>query len=224
MPLRRAAGPYRGTERSIATAPRELSDHHRSVPGPRSAVKPEPPSGPDYRPHRVRRRREAARRQDGPAARCRRRQPARDGAAFRGSLPGRGVHTDDVVGIAAEFLNGTAGYWLVGSDGGVFDFGLNYGGSLPGDHITVHDIVAVTPAYYLIGADGGVFNMQPGFLRFCGSAAGDTTAPIVAGVADPETLGAGGYWLLGRDGSLFAYGAPDDGTVSAARQRSTPCL
>jgi hypothetical protein len=40
---------------------------------------------------------------------------------FYGSLPGLGVHVDNVVGIAPAANYG--GYYLVGSDGGVFSFG-----------------------------------------------------------------------------------------------------
>src|SRR5580704_14692153 len=50
---------------------------------------------------------------------------------FYGSLPGLGIHVDNIVGIAPAANYG--GYYLVGSDGGVFSFGdTSYEGSLPG--------------------------------------------------------------------------------------------
>jgi len=55
------------------------------------------------------------------------------------------------------------GYWLVGADGGVFNFGdAAYYGSLPGEHVSPTEPVvgmAATPdgaGYWLVGADGGV--------------------------------------------------------------------
>jgi hypothetical protein len=42
-------------------------------------------------------------------------------APFENSLPGLGVHVDDIVGIAAT--HDDRGYWLVGSDGSVYAFG-----------------------------------------------------------------------------------------------------
>ncbi len=55
------------------------------------------------------------------------------------------------------------GYWLTGSDGGVFAFGdAPFEGSLPGIGIKVNNIISIVPSsdgngYSLIGADGGVF-------------------------------------------------------------------
>ena len=58
---------------------------------------------------------------------------------------------------------GSTGYWMVGSDGGVFAFGdAPYLGSLPGLHVHVDNIRAVVPTadgkgYWMVGSDGGVF-------------------------------------------------------------------
>ena len=67
----------------------------------------------------------------------------------------------NIVGMAPA-ANYT-GYYLVGSDGGVFSFGsTSYEGSLPGLGIAVNDIVGLVPSsddrgYFLVGRDGGVF-------------------------------------------------------------------
>jgi hypothetical protein len=50
----------------------------------------------------------------------------------------------DVVGVVATSTG--KGYWMVGSDGGVFAFGdAGFVGSLPGIGVHVSDIVAVVP-------------------------------------------------------------------------------
>jgi len=61
-------------------------------------------------------------------------------------------------------IAGTAtgeGYWLVGSDGGIFAFGTaQYAGSLPADGVSVSDVVGITESgtgtdgYLLVGSDG----------------------------------------------------------------------
>jgi hypothetical protein len=54
------------------------------------------------------------------------------------------VHVSDIVSVVPT-LDGL-GYWMVGSDGGVFAFGdAGYLGSLPGLGVHVNDIVAVVP-------------------------------------------------------------------------------
>ena len=40
----------------------------------------------------------------------------------------------------------TGGYWLIGSDGGIFAFGdAGFVGSLPGDTVHVTDVVGAVP-------------------------------------------------------------------------------
>jgi hypothetical protein len=165
-----------------------------------------------------------------------------------------------IVGMATT--NDENGYWMVGADGGIFAFGdAPYVGSLPADHISASNVVAIvsdptTDGYYIIGADGSVWNFdapQLGNLPFFGfhvknivGAAltpddkgmylagadgkvyvllGDGTfqgdassvplnAPIVGMAVDPLT---GGYWLLGKDGGVFSYGAPFYGSTGGLR-------
>jgi hypothetical protein len=55
-----------------------------------------------------------------------------------------------------------------------------------------------------VSSDGGIFTY--GWAGFHGSAGGTAlAAPIVGMTSDPAT---GGYWLVGSDGGVFAYGAP----------------
>lgn len=116
----------------------------------------------------------------------------------------------------AAFTTDDAGYWMVGADGGVFAFGdAPYEGSLPGDGISVHDIVgiAATPdggGYWLVGADGGVYAF--GDAGFDGSMGGTyLNAPVVGIAATPDGAG---YWLVASDGGVFAFGnATFDGSM-----------
>jgi hypothetical protein len=54
------------------------------------------------------------------------------------------VHVSNIVGIAPAPSGN--GYWLVGSDGGIFSFGsATYQGSLPGDGVHASNIVGIKP-------------------------------------------------------------------------------
>jgi len=127
-------------------------------------------------------------------------------AQFYGSLPGLGIHTTSIMGMARTPTN--AGYWLVGTDGGVFAFGdAPFVGSLPSLNIQVNNIVGMAPThtgrgYWLVGADGGVFAF--GDAGFYGSMGGQhLNAPVVS--ISPTPSGAG-YWLAAKDGGVFAFG------------------
>jgi len=59
-----------------------------------------------------------------------------------GSLPALGVHVNDIVAIVPTATG--KGYWLVGSDGGVFAFGdALFHGSLPGLGAHVSNVVGM---------------------------------------------------------------------------------
>ena len=130
---------------------------------------------------------------------------------FYGSLPGLGIHVDNVVGIAPAA--NYDGYYLVGSDGGVFSFGdTTYEGSLPGLGIHVNDVVGIVPSsddkgYFLVGRDGGVFSF--GDTAFEGSLPGlGIHVDDVAGIA--ATPSNTGYWVLQANGQVTGFGdAPD---------------
>jgi hypothetical protein len=157
--------------------------------------------------------------------------------------------TDPIVGIASTINGG--GYWLVGRDGDVHSFGnaadfvgtgagaahvvavvstdggggiwlalsngvvqvygegATFYGDLPGDHVTVDNIVGMTTTpldngYWLVGSDGGIFAF--GAARFKGSMGGKhLNKPIVGMGVDPAT---GGYWMVASDGGMFSFGAP----------------
>jgi hypothetical protein len=141
---------------------------------------------------------------------------------FYGSLPGLGIHVDNVVGITPAANYG--GYYLVGSDGGVFSFGdTAYEGSLPGLGIHVKDVVGIVPSsddkgYFLVGADGGVFSF--GDTAYEGSlpSLGIHVDDVVGIAATPNNTG---YWVLQANGQVTAFGdAPNLAQVAPLPESS----
>jgi hypothetical protein len=110
------------------------------------------------------------------------------------------------------------GYWLVGSDGGIFTFGSAAFRGSTGDLKLNRPIVGITATadeggYWLVGSDGGVFAF--GDAGFYGSIPGLGLAP--AGAAGGRHLNAPivgvvpsiddkGYFMVGSDGGVFAFG------------------
>jgi 3D (Asp-Asp-Asp) domain-containing protein len=114
------------------------------------------------------------------------------GAAGDDGGPGSGI-AKPIVGMAVT--PDGHGYWVVGSDGGVFSFGdARFFGSTSGTHLAQPIVgIAATPdgnGYWLVAADGGIFSF--GDARFYGSLSPESTqARVVALAADPQ---GGGYW------------------------------
>jgi PKD repeat protein len=110
------------------------------------------------------------------------------------------------------------GYWLVGSDGGIFSFGsAGFHGST-GGMVLQRPVVGLSPTgdrkgYWLVASDGGVFAFGDsgyyGSLPGLGLAPAGTVgrralaAPIVGIV--PSSNG-GGYFMVAADGGVFAFG------------------
>jgi subtilase family serine protease len=101
------------------------------------------------------------------------------------------------------------GYWMVGSDGGVFGFGdAGFVGSLPGIGVKVSDIVGMVPTadgkgYWMVGSDGGVFGF--GDAGYVGSLPGlGIKVSDIVGIV--PTADGKGYWMVGRDGGVFGFG------------------
>jgi hypothetical protein len=114
-----------------------------------------------------------------------------------------------IVGIVPTASDG--GYFLVGSDGGVFSFGdAPFLGSLPGMHVKprapIVGIVAVDTdkGYFVVGADGGVFAF--GTTPFLGSLPqrGISVSDIVGIAATPT---GDGYWVVAATGTVYAFGS-----------------
>ena len=110
------------------------------------------------------------------------------------------------------------GYWLVGSDGGIFNFGsAGFHGST-GSMRLQRPVVGITPTsdrngYWLVASDGGIFAF--GDAGFFGSIPGAGLHPAGSGM--PNSLNApivgmvpssdgGGYFMVASDGGVFAFG------------------
>ncbi|MCP4084670.1 MAG: serine protease [Actinomycetia bacterium] len=95
------------------------------------------------------------------------------------------------------------GYYLVGSDGGVFTFGdAQFAGSM-GGHDLNQPIVGLVPdpdndGYWLVASDGGVFAFNADFRGSLGSI--PLNQPIVGMVPHGN-----GYLMVGSDGGAFNF-------------------
>ena len=110
------------------------------------------------------------------------------------------------------------GYWLVGSDGGIFSFGAAQFYGSTGNLVLQRPVVGIVATadrggYWLDASDGGVFSF--GDTQFYGSVPGlglhpagsglphSLNAPIVGMVASHDQ---GGYFMVASDGGVFAFG------------------
>jgi hypothetical protein len=110
------------------------------------------------------------------------------------------------------------GYWLVGSDGGIFTFGAaQFYGSTGSLHLQ-RPVVGITPTgnrggYWLVASDGGIFAF--GNAGYFGSIPGSGLEPAGSGLSHslnapivgmvPSSDG-GGYFMVASDGGVFAFG------------------
>jgi hypothetical protein len=129
--------------------------------------------------------------------------------------------------VGGVLVGSVHGYWLVGTDGGIFTFGsANFFGST-GNLKLNRPVVGITPTtsklgYWLVASDGGVFTF--GDAPFVGSIPGlglapagtvggkHLNAPIVGMV--PSASGTG-YLMVGSDGGVFAFNANFSGSCPA---------
>jgi SpoIID/LytB domain protein len=99
------------------------------------------------------------------------------------------------------------GYWVAGSNGGIFSFGDAAFHGAADNLVLRHPVVgmASTPdgkGYWLVASDGGIFAY--GDAPFYGSAGSIVlNKPMVGMVSTPDGKG---YWLVASDGGIFAYG------------------
>lgn len=144
--------------------------------------------------------------------------PTGNPGGFYGSLPGLGVHANDIVGMVPTASD--RGYFLVGADGGVFSFGdAPFLGSLPGIGVApAQPITGIVPTgndegYFLVGRDGGVYAF--GNASYLGSLPGSGvhTDSIVGIAATPS---GNGYWVVASTGTVYAFGqARQHGSATA---------
>ncbi len=108
--------------------------------------------------------------------------------------------------VHAAAADPSPGYWLLASDGGVYQFVAPYDGSLRGMPLNRPVVgMAATPdggGYWLVASDGGIFSF--GDARFFGSTGSlRLNRPVVGMAATPD---GGGYWLVASDGGIFSFG------------------
>ena len=110
-----------------------------------------------------------------------------------------------IVGMAPTPDGG--GYWMVGSDGGVYASGdAQFYGSTGSLHLNKPVVgMAATPdgkGYWFVASDGGIFAY--GDAQFYGSTGSlHLNKPVVGMAPTPD---GGGYWFVASDGGIFAYG------------------
>ena len=102
---------------------------------------------------------------------------------------------------------GDTGLWLVGSDGGIFNYGsAGFYGSTGGVHLNKPVVaMAATPdgrGYWLAASDGGIFAYGDAGLLWLHRRM-PLNKPVVAMAATPDGRG---YWLAASDGGIFSYG------------------
>jgi hypothetical protein len=99
------------------------------------------------------------------------------------------------------------GYWLVGSDGGVFSYGnAQFYGSMGATHLN-QPVVGIASTlsgkgYWLVASDGGVFSF--GDAKFYGSTGNIHLNQPIVGIA--RTADGNGYWMVASDGGVFSFG------------------
>ncbi len=124
----------------------------------------------------------------------------------RGVARGAGANSSATIG-AVEVGQNFNGYRMVGNEGGIFDFGLLFSGSLADNHLNapIVDIAnAPGPAGYLmVGGDGGVFAL--GGAAFFGSLGGQVLPSPIAAIAATPTEN--GYWLIAQNGKIYPFGS-----------------
>ena len=124
------------------------------------------------------------------------------------------------LGQGVASADNPCGYWLVGSDGGIFTFGQAVFQGSTGSLVLQRPIVGISTVsstqgdspYWLVASDGGVFAFGTGFygsipglgLNPAGSGLPHSlNAPIVGMV---HSVTGRGYFLVASDGGVFAFG------------------
>lgn len=112
------------------------------------------------------------------------------------------------------------GYWLVGSDGGIFTFGQSEFHGSTGSLVLQRPVVGIATAasgtgatgYWLVASDGGIFAFDTGFfgsipglgLNPAGSGLPHSLNDPIVGMVRSES--GSGYFLVASDGGVFAFG------------------
>src|SRR5436853_258906 len=101
----------------------------------------------------------------------------------------------------------TSGYWLVGTDGGIFSYGAAKFYGSTGNIKLAKPIVDIVPTptgkgYWMAASDGGIFAF--GDAGFFGSTGAIKLAKRIQQMA--ATPDGRGYWMVAGDGGIFSFG------------------
>jgi parallel beta-helix repeat protein len=134
-------------------------------------------------------------------------------STYQGSMAGQHLNAP-IVGIVRNPRS--SGYWLVGSDGGVFAFATAFYGSMGGQPLNAPIVgMAATPdggGYWLVGKDGGVFAF--GDAGYYGGLGGQPLPAPISGIG--PTFSGHGYELVGQNGAVYPFGdAPSLGGLAS---------
>jgi ribosomal protein L24E len=121
--------------------------------------------------------------------------------------------------VAAAATPSGNGYWMVGSDGGIFTFGDAAFVGSTGDIRLNQPVVGIAPdpdgsGYWLVAADGGIFAFDA---EFRGSVpqqlrpGQSLNRPVIGAIAYGD-----GYLMVASDGGIFAFSSePFFGSLGA---------
>jgi hypothetical protein len=111
-----------------------------------------------------------------------------------------------------DTYEGSGGYDMAASDGGIFAYHSPFFGSMGGKPLNKPVVgLTIDPAtdgYYEVASDGGMFAFRAPFFGSMGGK--PLIAPIVAMAFDSLT---GGYYEVASDGGIFAFDAPFYGSM-----------
>ena len=149
------------------------------------------------------------------------RRPGRRGVRLRrrsvSGIAARGAGSTSTTSSVSPPPPRTSGYWLVTADGTVYGFG-NAGqlGSATGTPSPVSGIAATPDGGGLLDRDPERQRLHVRRRRFYGSLPGDGVTPSRPVIGLVPTASEQGYWLIGGDGGIFAFGdAPFVGSLPA---------
>ncbi|HLI74133.1 MAG TPA: SpoIID/LytB domain-containing protein [Acidimicrobiales bacterium] len=139
------------------------------------------------------------------------------GDTFAAQFASFGVQSDWFA-LTSQASGGVGGYWLLGSDGGVFSFGdASFHGSMGGTRLNAPMVgMAATPdggGYWTVASDGGVFSF--GDAPYEGSLPGDAVTGHAVALRPTRT--GMGYLVVAVDGRAVAFGdAPQFSDVASS--------
>jgi hypothetical protein len=130
---------------------------------------------------------------------------------YEGSVPGSAIHVTDVASIAST--PDSHGYWVLGSDGTIYNFGTAKDFGNATSDLPFVGIASTNDGQGIwVTDDGGDVGVPAGGdAKFFGDLG---SLPVFNIVSIVPTGDNGGYWLVGSDGGVFAFGdAPSLGSL-----------